>query len=153
MRAFTRSAPLLVSYEHIHADRFPVDCPVVPLYPRGSWRARWNARTPAWLAGDPLARFDVPRARRALAAHETRVLHAHFGWAFLRKWLAYIEADGFAVSSSEYFLDAAAGIVWRFHPQWDLSFGVRFYAVGIDRSDLRNELELRRLFFGLAYSW
>ncbi len=79
IRSFRRSAPLLVGYEHVHAESFPVDAPVIPLYPRGSWRARWNARCPEWLGGDPLARFDTQRARAALAAHGAQVIHAHFG--------------------------------------------------------------------------
>jgi len=81
------------------------------------------------------------------------VLHIHASYAFLKKWRAYAEADGFAISGDEYFLDATAGITWRFHPQWDLSFGFRFYALGIDRSDLKNQLELNRLYLGIAYSW
>lgn len=79
VRAFRRSAPLLVGYERTLADAFPVECPVLALYPRGTWRARWNARCPSWLGGDPMARFDTPRTRRALAEHGARVLHAHFG--------------------------------------------------------------------------
>jgi colanic acid/amylovoran biosynthesis glycosyltransferase len=79
VRSFRRSAPLLIGYEHINAGDFPVACPVVPLYPRGSWRARWNARSPAWWSGDELARFDTRAARDALSAHGAEVLHAHFG--------------------------------------------------------------------------
>ena len=81
------------------------------------------------------------------------VLHAHASWAFLRKWRVYAEADGFLISGDEYLLDATAGILWRFHPQWELSLGFRLYALGIDRSDLKNRLQLNRLYLGLAYSW
>ena len=97
----------------------------------------------------------VPPDERARgdSTRETPQIHLHASYAFLRTWRVYAETDGFLIGSDEYSLDATAGISWRFHPQWDLSFGIRLYAVGIDRSDLQNQLQLNRLYFGLAYSW
>lgn len=80
VRSFRRSAPLLIGFEHVNAEAFPVSCPVLPLYPRGTWRARLNSRCPAWLAGELQGRFDTRATRRAIAEHGAQVLHAHFGF-------------------------------------------------------------------------
>jgi colanic acid/amylovoran biosynthesis glycosyltransferase len=80
VRGLARSRPLLVGYESANREAFPVDCPVLSLYPPGSRAARWNARRAHWLGNDPNARFHTRRARVALARHGTRVLHAHFGY-------------------------------------------------------------------------
>jgi colanic acid/amylovoran biosynthesis glycosyltransferase len=106
VRAFRRSAPLLIGYERIHADAFPVDCPVLPLYPRGSWRARWNSRCPEWLGGDVMSRFDTRATRDALERHGARVLHAHFGFTGFQV-LALKRRTGLPLVTTFYGSDAS----------------------------------------------
>jgi colanic acid/amylovoran biosynthesis glycosyltransferase len=74
------SRPLLIGYERANQAAFPVDHPVVALYPRGSRATRWNHRRARWLGVDPDARFHTRAALRQLARHGVRVLHAHFGY-------------------------------------------------------------------------
>src|SRR5262245_33233592 len=78
--ACRRTRPLLVGYERDGAERYPVRCPSLALYPHGSLAARWlAARTKLW-GGDPHSRWATPRLGLALARHGARVLHAHFGY-------------------------------------------------------------------------
>lgn len=106
VQAFRRSRPLLLGYERAHAQAFPVDCPVLPLYPRGSWRARWNTRRPGWLGDDPLARWDTRAARRALERHGAQLLHAHFGFTGHHA-LALKRATGLPLVTTFYGADAS----------------------------------------------
>jgi colanic acid/amylovoran biosynthesis glycosyltransferase len=74
-----RTRPLLVGYERDGEGSFPVACPTLALYPRGTLAARWLGVQTRWLGRDPHAAWDTARLLRALRAHRTRVLHAHFG--------------------------------------------------------------------------
>lgn len=102
-----RTRPLLVGYERDAANRYPVECPWIALYPTGSLRARWLAARTRWLGGDPHARWATPRLRRALRANGVRVLHAHFGYTG-HQILAVRERTGLPLVTSFYGEDASA---------------------------------------------
>src|SRR5262245_23258900 len=74
-----RTRPLLVGHERDCQESYPVECPTLALYPRGSLAARWLGLRTRWLGADAHAAWDVPRLHRALGAHGAHVLHAHFG--------------------------------------------------------------------------
>ncbi len=102
-----RTRPLLVGYEREAANRYPVQCPWIALYPPRGFHARWLAARTRWLGGDPHARWATPRLRRALRSHGARVLHAHFGYTG-HQVLAVKERTGLPLVTSFYGEDASA---------------------------------------------
>lgn len=79
IRACRATRPLLVGYTRENADAFPVDCPVVSLYPPGSWAERELALRVRLLGPRRHPRFARRGTFAALRRHDARVLHAHFG--------------------------------------------------------------------------
>ena len=75
-----RTRPLLIGYERALAERFPLACPTLALYPPGSLRARCLAAAARWLRIDPHRAWATPALFLALRRHRARVLHAHFGY-------------------------------------------------------------------------
>lgn len=79
IRACRSTRPLLVGYTRVNADAFPVDGPVLALYPPGSWAERELALRVRLLGPRGHPRFARRRTFAALRRHDARVLHAHFG--------------------------------------------------------------------------
>jgi len=71
--------PVLIGYERMNSDLFPVDCPVVALYQPGTWAAKKQRIRVELLGERGRSHFDTPRMDAALAEYDARVLHAHFG--------------------------------------------------------------------------
>lgn len=71
--------PLLVGYARAHESAFPVEAPVVSLYPPGSWAERVVRLRQRLLGPRGHTHFARRRTFAALREHDARVLHAHFG--------------------------------------------------------------------------
>ena len=144
---------------------FPANTPVSTTYVqyeiRLRWRyellpkSNWNLKVGAGFSIQDTFIEVVSATQRAKASDTgiIPILHGHVSYDFSRKWNIYLEADGLAIASDEYFFDATAGVMWRFHPQWDLTLAFRFYGSAFDQSDLKNKLQLNRIVIGVAYSW
>lgn len=109
-----KTRPLLIGLEQRELEGLPFEGARVALAPPGSWAARWHALL-GRLAGPELpAPLATRGARRALARHGARLLHAHFGFTGYEV-LPLKRRSGLPLVTSFYGFDVAAPAR---HPVW-----------------------------------
>jgi colanic acid/amylovoran biosynthesis glycosyltransferase len=114
IRSCRATRPLLIGYERMNADVFPVDCPVVTLYQPGTWAAKRQRIRVELLGERGRSHFDNPRVDAALAEYDARVLHAHFGSTGVRA-LGTRRRTGLPLVTTFYGRDLAADAT---SPEW-----------------------------------